>query len=56
MLLKLWQITKVVGNYKLQHAIEKSLSGVCHRLSKDGGKIIIEMGNIFESKASDYLV
>lgn len=56
MLLKLRQITKVVGNDKLQHAIEKSLSGVCHHFSKNGGKIFIEMGNLFESRASDYLV
>lgn len=47
---------KLVGNDKLLHAIEKSLSGVCHHFSKDGGKTFIEMGNIFESRASDYLV
>lgn len=56
MLLKLRQITKVVGNDKLQHAIDRFLPGVSHNFSKGGGKIFIEMGNIFESRASDCLV
>lgn len=50
MLLKLRPITKVVGNDKLQRAIEKSsFSGVYHHFSENGGKIFIETGNIFES-------
>lgn len=42
MLLKLRQITKVVGNDKLQHAIDRFLPGVSHNFSKGVEKSLLK--------------
>jgi len=57
MLLTLWKVRKVVGTGRLQHAVKKSSSPrVNHHFLKNGGKIFRGMGNMVESRASDYLV